>query len=168
MVEFNPELEARVQVFQDRLVVPARGASFTVLPAVAKSLEGLDPTLAIVDEAGRVDREVFEVISLASGKREHSTTLAIGTPGPLLDESVLGLLRIYGMEHPDDSSFVWREHSAAGFEDHPVELPALLEARESRNGRLLVREWAAGGVAAEDARSDVPQGALVSVGRYAG
>jgi phage terminase large subunit-like protein len=121
MVELNPDLESRVQVFQDHLAVPARGASFQVLPAVPKRLEGLDPTLALVDEAGRVDREVFEVISLASGKREHSTTLAIGTPGPELDESVLGLLRIYGLEHPDDDSFVWREHSAAGFEDHPVD-----------------------------------------------
>jgi phage terminase large subunit-like protein len=121
MVEVNPDLESRVQVFQDRLEVPARGASFQVLPAVARRLEGLNPSLAIVDEAGRVDREMYEVISLASGKREHSTVLAIGTPGPELDESVLGLLRIYGLEHPEDDSFVWREHSAAGFEDHPVD-----------------------------------------------
>ena len=121
MVELNEDLESRVQVFQDRLAVPSRGATFTVLPAVAKRLEGLDPTLAILDEAGRIDREVFEVVSLATGKREHSTVLAIGTPGPELDESVLGLLRVYGMEHPEDESFVWREHSAAGFEDHPVD-----------------------------------------------
>jgi phage terminase large subunit-like protein len=121
MVELNPELERRVQVYQDRLVVPARGASFTVLPAVAKRLEGLDYTLAIVDEAGRVDREVFEVVTLATGKQPASMVLAIGTPGPELDGTVLGDLRTYAREHPDDLSTVWREHSAAGFEDHPVD-----------------------------------------------
>ena len=38
-----------VQVYQDRLTVPSRGASFQVLPAVPKRLEGLDFTLAILD-----------------------------------------------------------------------------------------------------------------------
>jgi phage terminase large subunit-like protein len=121
MVELQPELEARVQVYADRLTVPARAASFQVLPAVAKRLEGLDPTLAILDEAGRIDREVYEVVALATGKRETSTILGIGTPGPDLDESVLGSMRAYALDHPDDASFVWREHSAAGFEDHPVD-----------------------------------------------
>src|SRR5829696_8055356 len=52
MVELHPELEARVQQYADALTVPARGSSFQVLPAVPKRLEGLDFTLAIVDEAG--------------------------------------------------------------------------------------------------------------------
>jgi phage terminase large subunit-like protein len=119
MVELHPELERRVQVYQDRLVVPARGASVQVLPAVAKRLEGLDYTLAIVDEAGRVDREVFEVVTLATGKQPASMVLAIGTPGPELDGTVLGSLRTYAREHPEDLLTVWREHSAAGFEEHP-------------------------------------------------
>ena len=38
MVELHDDLATRVQVFQDRLVVPERGASFQVLPAVAKRL----------------------------------------------------------------------------------------------------------------------------------
>jgi phage terminase large subunit-like protein len=121
MVELHPELERRVQVYQDKLIVPARGASFQVLPAVAKRLEGLDPTLAILDEAGRIDQEVYEVVALATGKRESSLVVGIGTPGPELDDSVLGRMRIHGLEHPEDRSFVWREHSAAGFEDHPVD-----------------------------------------------
>jgi phage terminase large subunit-like protein len=44
MVELHDDLAARVQVFQDKLVVPGRGASFQVLPAVPKRLEGLDFT----------------------------------------------------------------------------------------------------------------------------
>jgi phage terminase large subunit-like protein len=121
MVELHPALEARVQVYADQLTVPARGASFTVLPAVAKRLEGLDYTLAIVDEAGRVDQEVFEVVALATGKQKASMVLAIGTPGPELSQTVLGRLRTYALDHPEDPLVVWREHSAAGFEDHPVD-----------------------------------------------
>jgi phage terminase large subunit-like protein len=109
MVELNPELERRVQLFQDRMVVPKRGASFQVLPAVPKRLEGLDYTLAILDEAGRIDRDVFEVVTLATGKQRASVALAIGTPGPELDQTVLGGLRTYVAEHPDDPLTVWRE-----------------------------------------------------------
>jgi phage terminase large subunit-like protein len=121
MVELHPALEARVQVYADQLTVPSRGASFQVLPAVPKRLEGLDYTLAIVDEAGRVDTDVYEVVTLASGKQKASMVLAIGTPGPELENTVLGRLRTYALDHPADELVVWREHSAAGFEDHPVD-----------------------------------------------
>jgi phage terminase large subunit-like protein len=118
MVELHPELSDRAQVFKDRIVIPARGASFQVLPAEARRLEGLDPSLALVDEIGRVDQETWEVICLASGKRERSVVVGIGTPGPDPD-NVLAQLRAHADE--DDPSFVWREFSAASFEDHPVD-----------------------------------------------
>ena len=120
MVELDPDLEARVTVFRDKLTVPARGASFQVLPAAPKALEGLDPSLAILDEVGVISRDVFEVVSLAAGKREQSTVLGIGTPGPDLDDQVLVSLRDYAREHPDDPSLVWREYSAADFAHHPA------------------------------------------------
>ena len=120
MVELNDELASRVQVFKDRLVVPSRGASFTCLPASPAALEGLDYTLAIVDEIGRVLLETWEVIALAQGKRERSTLIGIGTPGPS-EDNVLARLRAYSLEYPDDASQVYREHSAAGFEDHPAD-----------------------------------------------
>jgi phage terminase large subunit-like protein len=121
MVELHPDLESRVQQYADALTVPARGSSLQVLPAVPKRLEGLDYTLAIVDEAGRVDQEVYEVVALATGKQRSSVVLAIGTPGPELEQTVLGRLRAHALEYPNDPSLVWREHSAAGFEDHPVD-----------------------------------------------
>jgi phage terminase large subunit-like protein len=121
MVELHPELEQRVQLYHDHMTVPARGSSFHVLPAVPKRLEGLDYTLALVDEAGRVEQEVYEVISLATGKQRSSVVLAIGTPGPELENTVLGRLRTYALDHPDDPLVVWREHSAAGYEDHAVD-----------------------------------------------
>ncbi|PJE23672.1 MAG: terminase [Mycobacterium sp.] len=118
MVALHPELESRVQVFKDRLEVPSRGASFVCLPASPAALEGLDYTLAIVDEIGRVAVETWEVIALAQGKRERSTLIGIGTPGPS-EDNVLTRLRAYSLDHPEDASQVYREHSAAGFEDHP-------------------------------------------------
>jgi phage terminase large subunit-like protein len=121
MVELSEDLSSRIQVFKDRLVVPERGASFVCLPAEPKRLEGLDPTLSILDEIGVISRDVYEVIALAQGKREESTLLGIGTPGPDPFNNVLADMRSYAAEHPDDSSFVWREFSAAGFEDHRVD-----------------------------------------------
>lgn len=117
MVELNNDLASRVQVFKDRLVVPSRGASFVCLPASPASLEGLDYSLAIVDEIGRVAPETWEVIALAQGKRERSTLVGIGTPGPT-EDNVLTRLRAYSFEHPEDTSQVYREFSATGFEDH--------------------------------------------------
>lgn len=121
IVELDGELTSRCQIFKERLVIPARDAQFHCLPAEPKRLEGLDYTLAILDEAGVANRDSYEVLTLAQGKRERSTLVAIGTPGPDPNNQVLADLRNYAAEHPDDKSLVWREFSAAGFEDHPVD-----------------------------------------------
>lgn len=121
MVELNDELLSRIQVFKAELRVPERGATFVCLPAEPKRLEGLNPSLAILDEIGVISREVYEVVALAQGKRESSTLLGIGTPGPNPTDSVLTDMRDYADQHPEDTSFVWREHSAAGFEHHRVD-----------------------------------------------
>lgn len=140
MVELNPELESRVQVFKDRLVVPHRGASFQCLPATPASLEGLDFTLAILDEIGVVNRDTYEVLALAQGKRETSTLIGIGTPGPDPHDSVLLDMRHYGLDTPDDPSFVWREYSAAGFEDHPVDCRHCWELANPALGDFLFED----------------------------
>jgi phage terminase large subunit-like protein len=84
MVAVHSELGARVQVYQDRLAVPARGAAFQVLPAVPKGLEGTRPERAILDEFGVMSRDVYEVVSLASGKRGTALILGIGTASGLV------------------------------------------------------------------------------------
>jgi len=121
MVELSPELSERCQVFKDRLYLPTTDSSFQVLPAAPAALEGLDYVLAIVDEAGVVNRDVFEVVQLAQGKRERSVLVAIGTPGPNLEDQVLLSLRSSAHDNPDDRSLRFREYSAAGFEHHPVD-----------------------------------------------
>lgn len=119
MVALSPELASRCQVYKEKILIPARGASFACLPASAAALEGLNYSLCIADEIGRIDRSVWEVVALAQGKRQRSVLLGIGTPGPTPD-NVLASLRAYSVEHPEDSSQVYREHSAAGFENHPT------------------------------------------------
>ncbi|MFC5999349.1 terminase large subunit domain-containing protein [Quadrisphaera sp. GCM10027208] len=137
MVELHPDLASRVQVYKDRLTVPGRDASFQVLTAEPKRLEGLDPTLAILDEIGVISREVYEVVALAQGKRESSTLLGIGTPGPDPHDSVLTDMRDYARAHPEDTSFVWREFSAAGFTDHPVDCAHCWELANPALGDFL-------------------------------
>jgi phage terminase large subunit-like protein len=60
-------------------------------------------------------------VALAQGKREQSTLIGIGTPGPNPHNSVLSDIRDYCRAHPEDAPFIWREFSAAGFIDHPVD-----------------------------------------------
>ena len=124
--------------------------SFIACQPKPKRLEGLDYTLAILDEAGVANRDSYEVLTLAQGKREQSTLMAIGTPGPDLDDQVLLDLRDYAAEHPEDPSLVWREFSAAGFEDHPVDCAHCWEVDQSGARRLFAPRRHARAVAAED------------------
>lgn len=119
MVELSEDLASRCYVYSDRLVLPLTDSTFQCLPASPAALEGLDYVAAIVDEAGVVNRDVFEVVQLAQGKRERSVLVAIGTPGPDPEDQVLVDLRNYHHDHPEDTSLRWREYSAAGFEHHP-------------------------------------------------
>ena len=121
MVELDEDLSSRCQIFKERLYIPATDSYFHCLPAEAKRLEGLDYSMAILDEAGVANRDSYEVLTLAQGKRERSTLVCIGTPGPDPNNQVLRDLRDYADDHPEDTSLVWREFSAAGFEDHPVD-----------------------------------------------
>lgn len=116
----HPELSDRVQVYRDRLVYPGTESEMTCLPGTAAALEGRNPDLCICDEGGRIDPEVFEVIALASGKKATSTVLLIGTPGPRVD-NVLARFRQHAHDHPEDTTQVYREIGAAGFEHHPTD-----------------------------------------------
>jgi phage terminase large subunit-like protein len=79
-------------------------------------------------------------VTLATGKQQSSVVLAIGTPGPELEQTVLGRLRSYALDHPEDPLVVWREHSAAGFEDHPVDCAHCWELANPALGDFLARD----------------------------
>lgn len=121
MVELSEDLSSRCYVYADKLVLPLTDSTFQVMPASPAAAEGRDSVLTICDEAGVINRDLFEVVQLAAGKRERSVLVAIGTPGPRLDDQVLLSLRDHHLAHPEDMSLRFREFSAAGFEDHPVD-----------------------------------------------
>lgn len=111
MIELEPRLAEQVQVFQDRIYVPATDSTLQPFPAEPAALQGWDPTLVIVDELHVVSEPVWDAMALASGKRAQSLTLAISTPSDRLD-SVMWRLVEYGRNHPDDRSFRLVEYAA--------------------------------------------------------
>ena len=111
MIELDERLSEQVQVFTDRLYVPATDSTMMPLPAEPSALQGWDPTLVIVDELHVVTEPVWDAMSLASGKRAQSLTLAISTPSDRLD-SVMWRLVEYGRQHPEDRMFRLVEYAA--------------------------------------------------------
>lgn len=165
MVELNPVLAERVQVYQDRLYVPHTDAELRPLPADYDALQGWDPSLMIVDELHVVTAAVWEAVTSAAGKRPRSLTLAISTPADSKD-SIMWPLVEYGRT-TDDPSFYLREYAApegCAVDDRAAwrvanpaladEDPFLNEAaiasvqrtiRESRFRQLRLGQWVTGG-----------------------
>jgi len=132
MVELNDELAERVQVFQDRLYVPANDGVLAPLPAGADALQGFEPTFAVCDELAVVDKAVWEAVSLGASKRGDSTLLAISTP-PIEEASVMRSLVDYGRAGADPA-FVLVEYGArAGC--------ALDDRREWRRANPALGDW---------------------------
>jgi len=88
MVELDGELSAAVRCYRDALEVPATGSSYRVLSSEAFTKEGLSPTLVVYDELHAApDRELYDVMSLASGARVDPLMLIITTAGVKSDRS---------------------------------------------------------------------------------
>lgn len=110
MVELNPLLEDRIQVFADRLYLPHNDATLLPLPAEPGALHGHDPSLMVVDELHVVTEDVWEAVTSVSGKRPESLTLAISTPAASPD-SIMWRLVEHGRSGTDPS-FYFREYAA--------------------------------------------------------
>lgn len=110
MVELSPELRDRCVIYRDRITVPETDGELRALPAESASLQGLQLSMAVVDELHVVREDTWEAVSLASGKYEQSLTLAISTPADSQD-SVMWKLREHG-RRGDDAAFRWVEYAA--------------------------------------------------------
>ncbi|WP_244602262.1 terminase large subunit domain-containing protein [Mycolicibacterium sp. NCC-Tsukiji] len=64
IVELSDELSSRCYVYADKLVIPLTDSTFQVMPASPAAAEGRDSVLTIVDEAGVVNRDLYEVVAL--------------------------------------------------------------------------------------------------------
>lgn len=110
MIELNPELADRAQIFADRIVVPHNDSMLLPLPAEPGALHGHDPSLLIVDELHVVTEAVWEAVTSVSGKRPESLTLAISTPASSPDSIMFKLVE-HGRSG-DDPSFYFKEFAA--------------------------------------------------------
>ena len=79
MIELNPRLAERAQIYADRIVVPHTDSVLLPLPAEPGALHGFDPALLVVDELHVVTEEVWEAVLSVTGKRPESVTFAIST-----------------------------------------------------------------------------------------
>ena len=71
-----------VEVFAHHIAHEASGSEFRALSSDSKSLDGLQPVLAIIDELhAHRDRAVFDVIDSAMSKRKDSYMFVITTAG---------------------------------------------------------------------------------------
>lgn len=110
MVELNPVLAERVQVYADRLYLPENDSVLLPLPAEPGALHGHDPSLQIVDELHVVTEAVWEAVTSVAGKRPQSLTLAISTPASSPD-SIMWRLVEHGRAGTDPA-FYFREYAA--------------------------------------------------------
>ncbi|MFS0900290.1 terminase large subunit domain-containing protein [Mycolicibacterium litorale] len=110
MIELNPKLADRAQIFADRIVVPHNDSLLLPLPAEPGALHGHDPSLLIVDELHVVTEATWEAVTSVSGKRPESLTLAISTPSSSPDCVMWALVEHGRMG--DDPAFYLKEFAA--------------------------------------------------------
>lgn len=82
MIILNPTLKKRVKVYQHHIIEPKNNSTLKPLAAKAKTIEGTNPSLAIVDEYHlHPDNSVYSALSLGMGARPNAMLIAITTAG---------------------------------------------------------------------------------------
>jgi len=85
MIRSEPELLRRSLIYTGvatpRVMVPGNGGELFPISNDVDGLQGLDPSLALFDEIGFQSVEAWDSLRLASGKRERSVSIGVGTPG---------------------------------------------------------------------------------------
>lgn len=88
MIQAQPEISGLATVMRDVIEMPTTNSIYRVLAAEAPRLEGLNPTLAVIDELHvHPNDELWNVLTLGSGARVDPMTLAITTAGVMYDKS---------------------------------------------------------------------------------
>lgn len=116
MVKAEPELLRRALIYTGiatpRVTVPfiGDGELFPISNDV-DGLQGLDPSLGLFDEIGFQPMESWDALRLATGKRERSLIMGLGTPG-VTRANALFQLRKTVRESGRLPGFVFREYAA--------------------------------------------------------
>lgn len=115
MVAAEPELASRSITFtaigNARISVPSTGGECFPIANDVTGLQGLDPSIAICDEVGFQPVESWDSLLLASGKRDQSLVLGLGTPG-LDRNNALWHLRSKVQEGAVLPGFKFKEYAA--------------------------------------------------------
>lgn len=116
MVELNEELASRcivkTSITDPQIWVPSTAGSMFPYADTVDGLQGLNPTIALIDEIGFVSLDSWAAISAAVGKRPGSKILAIGTPGFDKDKA-LWLIRENSRKGILPPEIIYKEFSAA-------------------------------------------------------
>lgn len=115
MIRSEPELLNRSLIYTgtatNKIKTPFNNGELFPIANDVDGLQGLDPSLAIVDEIGFQPVEAWDSLRLASGKRPRSLTIGVGTPG--LDRAnALFYLRQAVKEKGGLPGMVFREFAA--------------------------------------------------------
>ena len=82
MIDLDPVLSSMLKTYKDVIENPATGSTYKALSAEAYSKEGLNPSLVLFDELhAQPNRELWDVMSLATGARPDPIICAITTAG---------------------------------------------------------------------------------------
>lgn len=115
MIRAEPELMRRSLIYTGiatpRVNVPFNGGEMFPISNDPDGLQGLDYTLAVVDEIGFQPWDSWDSLRLAAGKRERSLAVGLGTPGVDRDNALWQLRKLVkdGASLP---GFRYREFSA--------------------------------------------------------
>jgi phage terminase large subunit-like protein len=98
MIRAEPELVRRSLIYTGistpRVYVPYNGAEVFPLSNDPDGLQGLDYSLAIIDEIGFQPLVSWDSLRLASGKRDRSLAVGLGTPGLDRDNALYHLRKL--------------------------------------------------------------------------
>jgi phage terminase large subunit-like protein len=127
MIELEPQFAGMFKVYRDAIELPATGSVYRVLSAEAFTKEGLNPHLVIFDEVhAQPNRELWDVMALATGARREPLIAGITTAGVKSDssggDSLCYAMYQYGVRvisgEIDDPSFYFEWWGAAEGSDH--------------------------------------------------
>ena len=114
MVAAEPELRDRALIFSgigtQSIRVPSNGGD--LVPCLTRhlaGLQGLDPSLAVIDELGYLPLESWNAVLLASGKRPRSLVIGIRTPG-IDRDNTMSPLRGDGDRRGETPGFVFHRN----------------------------------------------------------
>lgn len=104
MIEMDTELSLRCLTYtgigSTRIEVPSTHGSIFPMANGVDGLQGLDPSLGIMDEIGHQSMESWTALRLAAGKRPRSLIVGTGTPGVEREGRALWEVRKRVLESP--------------------------------------------------------------------